>query len=428
MVAVALALVGCASLLTACSSEPVPKDVGVAWAPGRTAVRVTWQDDNAPNRLTIEGVLSEGPSYVHYLPAAQGNSWDIPTSAFPPDGNYRVAVGIGTTETGVTSKLARSPVFDTDGPVRPSSANVAAQGRGVLIRWAVPPAPQDFTPNDPLDLDGPKSQKYVPMVGRPGELLQQIAPATTSTRHVINSIKPPFLFQLRTENEWGSNLGGQVSGLTSAVTAFAPPNGQFSLAMRLRGRVIQEETHCAAEAVCEQRRLTSAGVPLTVLTQVTPKARWTPLARGKTTAGGHYDIPVIVGGSRPYKVVVEQYARPGLLTGTSVSQPVFTRGVVRVLAAGYLGGNSKKSGETVTAFARVAPAYTSVARLQMWNRQTRQWALVKFVALNRGQAVFAFKAGAVGTYQYRWVFPPAAQGGRNMSGLTTPAINLRVRP
>ncbi|MFI5730151.1 hypothetical protein ACIA49_08540 [Kribbella sp. NPDC051587] len=427
--AVALVLATGASVLTACTGEPSPSDVAVAWSgAGKSSVRVTWKDGNAPNRITIEGVLSEGPSYVHYLPAEQDNSWDIPTSAFPPDGNYRVVVMNGTTKDGLTGKPAKSPVFDTDGPVRPSSAFAVAQGRGVLIRWTVPPAPQDFTPHDPLDVEGTKVQKYVPMIGKPGTQPAPIGPGTTSARQVINSIQPPFLFQLRTENEWSSNVGGQVVGLTSSATVFVPPKAQYSLPMRVRGRVVLQETYCAAEAACALQQTTSAGIPLTVLTQVTPKARWSPVAHGKTTAGGHFDIPVVTAGSRPYKVVASRYAKPGVLTGESSSPAVFTRGVVRLLAGGYLGGNNKKRGEMVTVFARVAPAYTSAATLQLWNRQSRKWVSVKLVALRRGQAVFGFKVNAVGTYSYRWVLPQAASGGRNMDGLTTPALDLRIRP
>jgi len=181
MLAVALAVVVGATSLTACASDPAPSDVAVAWAPkGRAAVLVTWKDTNQPNRITIEGVLSESPSYVKYIPAGDPNHWEIPTSAFPPDGNYKVAVATGTSQGGVTSKLAKSPVFDTDGPVRPSAAAVAPQGRGVLIRWSVPVAPQDFTPNDPLDVKGTKTQRYVPMVGRPGQLLKVIGPASVN--------------------------------------------------------------------------------------------------------------------------------------------------------------------------------------------------------------------------------------------------------
>ena len=76
----------------------------------------------------------------------------------------------------MTSKLARSVVFDTDGPVQPSAAGATPLGRGVLIKWSVPVAPQDFTPNDPLDVKGKRTQKYVPMIGRPGQLLRDDRP------------------------------------------------------------------------------------------------------------------------------------------------------------------------------------------------------------------------------------------------------------
>src|SRR5690349_3336883 len=257
MLAVALAVVVGATSLTACASDPAPSDVAVAWAPkGRAAVLVTWKDTNLPNRITIEGVLSESPSYVKYIPAGDPNRWEIPTSAFPSDGNYKVAVATGTSQGGVTSKLAKSPVFDTDGPVRPTAAAVAPQGRGVLIRWSVPAAPQDFTPNDPLDVKGMKTQRYVPMVGRPGQLLKVIGPATTSNRQVIKSIKPPYAFQLRTTNEWSTRIGGQVLGLTSSISGAVPPLAQFSVPIRVRGRVILHQVGCDPDSPCTSQRAT----------------------------------------------------------------------------------------------------------------------------------------------------------------------------
>ncbi|WP_405062457.1 hypothetical protein OG474_12670 [Kribbella sp. NBC_01505] len=425
----ALVVVTGASVLTACTADPSPSAVSVAWAgAAKHSVRVTWKDDNAPNRITIEGVLSEGPSYVQYLPAGQGNSWDIPTSAFPPDGNYRVVVTNGTSKDGLTGSPAKSPVFDTDGPVRPNSALALKHRSGVLVRWTVPAARQDFTPNDPLDVTGKRVLKYVPMIGRPGAQPVAIGPATTTPSQVIKDIKPPFLFQVRTENEWSSNLGAQAIGLTSTATVWAPPLAQFGLSIRVQGRVVLQKTQCAPEADCALEQTTAAGIPLTVLSQLTPNARWTPVAVGKTSAGGHYDIPVVTPSSRPYKVVASSYATPGVLTSAAVSPEVFTRAVVRLARGGFLPGNNVKTGHPVTISATVSPSYSSVATLELWNRHTRQWAYVTRVPLKRGQVLYAFKAGAVGEYSYRFVFPRTASAGRNMSGLTTPQFNLRIRP
>ena len=429
VLAVALAVVAGATTLTACASDPAPTDVTVAWAPnGRAAVLVTWKDSGRPNRVTIEGVLSESPSYVKYIPAGDPNSWEIPTSAFPPDGNYKVAVATGTSQGGVTSKLVRSPVFDTDGPVRPNAATVAPLGRGVLIKWSVPVAPQDFTPNDPLDAKGKKTQRYVPMIGRPGQLLKAIAPATTSTRQVIKSIKPPYVFQLQTQNEWSTRMGGQVLGLTSSINAAVPPLAQFSVAVRVRGRVILQQVGCDLETPCGTQRATPAGVPVTVLTQITPGGRWTPAAHGKTTAGGYYDIPVTTGGSRPYKITVPVYTKPGLITDTSTSKPVYIRSVVRLASAGFIGGETaKKRGSTVTVFATVKPTMNTTAMLQVWNRQTRKWVNLKATAMRRGQTALAFKAGQAGDFSYRFVIPGAMMFGRPMDGTITPPLALHIR-
>ncbi|TDW17433.1 hypothetical protein [Kribbella kalugense] len=429
VLSVALAVVVGATALTACASDPAPTDVAVAWAPkGRAAVLVTWKDTAQPNRITIEGVLSESPSYLKYIQAGEPNQWEIPTSAFPADGNYKVAVATGTSQGGVTSKLAKSPVFDTDGPVRPSAAAVAPQGRGVLIRWSVPVAPQDFTPNDPLDVKGKKTQRYVPMIGRPGQMLKAIGPATTSNRQLIKSIKPPYVFELRTQNEWSTQIGGQVLGLTSSINAAVPPLAQFSVPIRVRGRVILHQVGCELETPCTSQRATPAGVPVEVLTQVTPGARWTPAARGATTAGGYYDIGVPTGGSRPYKITVPVYSKGGLIAGTSSSRPAYTKSVVRVASAGFAGGDTaKKAGSMVSISATVKPALNTTVMLQAWNRQTRKWANLKAMAMRQGQTALAFKAGQPGDFVYRFVIPGAMMFGRPMDGITTGGLQLHIR-
>ncbi|MFI6673502.1 hypothetical protein [Kribbella sp. NPDC050470] len=422
-----VALLG-ATALTACQSDPMPTDVAVAWAgDGRTAVQVSWKDNNAPNRITIEGVLSSSPSYVKYIPAGDPNTFDVPTSVFPTDGNYRVAVATGTSQGGVTSKLARSEVFDTDGPVRPGAASATPIGRGVLMTWTVPAAPQDFTPNDPLDVKGPKTQRYVPMIGRPGELMRPIGPGTTSTRQLIKSIKPPYLFQLQAQNEWSTRLGGEVLGLTSSINGVVPALAQYSVQVHLRGRVILQETVCPAEAPCVQRRATPAGVPVEVLTQVTPGARWTPAARGSTTAGGHYDIPMVNGPSRPYKITVPGYTRVGVLTGPSSDRPMYTKSVVRVATAGFVGGPAKRRGDNVLVYTTVTPSMNTTVVLQSWNRQTRRWVNLKAVAMRKGQASLLFKASQAGSFSYRFVIPGAMMFGRPMGGTITPPLALNVR-
>ncbi|WP_238154982.1 hypothetical protein [Kribbella soli] len=429
VLAVALAVVAGAASLTACASDPPPTEVAVAWAPkGRAAVLVTWKDNGQPNRITIEGVLSESPSYVKYIAAGQPNQWEIPTSAFPPDGNYKVAVGTGTSQGGVTSKLTKSPVFDTDGPVRPSAATVAKQGRGVLVRWSVPLAPQDFTPNDPLDVKGKKTQRYVPMIGRPGQMLKVIGPATTSNRQVIKSVKPPYAFQLRTQNEWSTRIGGQVLGLTSSINAAVPRLAQFSVPIRVRGRVILHQVGCELDAPCTSKRATPAGVPVVVLTQVAPGSRWTPAARGSTTAGGYYDIAVPTGGSRPYKITVPENTKGGTQTGTSTSKPAYTKSIVRIASAGFANGNTATAkGSTVTVSVAVKPAMNTTVMLQAWNRQTRRWANSKALPMRNGVAALAFKAAQPGDFVYRFVIPGAMMFGRPIDGTTTAQLQLHVR-
>ena len=417
-----------ASVLTACSSDPTPTKVTVAWADeSRQAVQVSWRDSDAPNRITIEGVLSTSPSYVKFLAGNEPNSWAIPASAFPPDGNYKVAVGVGTSTNGMSSKLATSPIFDTEGPVRPGGATATPTGkRDVLLRWTAPAQPQDFSPNDPLDVTG-RTQLYVPVVGRPGEPLRTAGPGTTATRQVIKNLKPPYVFQLRAQNEWSTAIGGQISARTSSTNAVIPALAQYGVPIRIRGRTILQQVVCADEGSCVQQRTTSAGLPLVVLTQVTPGARWTPAARGSTTSGGHYDIPVATGASRPYKVILPDYSRVGSVASQSTSKPQLTRTVVRLQTTGFLGGASKKRGENATAIVVVKPAMNTTVMLQSWNRQARRWVNVKAVPMRRGQAALTFKTAQPGISVYRFVVPNAMLLGRPMLGKVTQNLPLSVR-
>jgi hypothetical protein len=423
----ALAVATGATLLTACSSDPVPTKVTVAWADStRQAVNVSWTDTDAPNRITIEGVLSTSPSYVKFVAADAPNTWAIPTSAFPPDGNYKVSVGIGTSTGGMSSKLASSPVFDTSGPVRPRGASATPTGKGdVLIRWTVPPQPEDFSPHDPLDVPA-QTQLYVPVVGRPGQPLRTAGPGTTSMRQVVKNLKPPYLFQLRAQNEWSTAVGGQISARSSTTEAVIPAAAQYGLPVKIRGRAILQEVVCADEGSCVQQRTTSAGLPVVVLTQVTPHGRWTPAARGKTTSGGHYEIPVVTSASRPYKVMTLDYSEVGSVASQSTSKARLTQTVTRIQTTGFLGGSLKKRGETVTAIVVVKPAMNTVVTFQSWNKQTRHWASLR-VPMRRGQAVIAFKVTRAGTFAYRFVIPKAMSLGRPLLGKTTQTLALRVR-
>ncbi len=428
LLSTAVAVVLGAGMLTACSSDPTPTNVKVSWADDtRQAVRVSWKDSGAPNRITVEGVLSTNPTYVQYVPDDDSNSWDIPTSIFPPDGTYKVAVGVGTSTGGLTSKLVRSPVFDTNGPVRPSGATAVPQGQDVLMRWTVPPAPQDFTPNDPLDVTG-KVQYYVPEVGKAGEPLQPAGTATTTQRQVIKNLKPPYLLQLRAQNEWNSTVGGQISARTSETTAAVPGLAQYSLTLQIRGRTVLQEVSCPVEGRCVQQRATAAGLPVMLMTQVTPKARWTPAARGVTTAGGHFQVAVVNTASRPYKVVVPLYSRVGVLAAESESKPRYTKSVVRVQTAGFLDRGMRKRNQTATVQVIVQPAITGTAMLHFWNRQTRKWTNVKAVALVKGKGAFSFKATKLGLSTYRFAIPGAAMAGRKIDPTMTANLNLSVRP
>jgi hypothetical protein len=117
-----------------------------------------------------------------------------------------------------------------------------------------------------------------------------------------------------------------------------------------------------------------------------------------------------------------------MITGTSNSRPAYTKSVVRVAAAGFVGGETaKKRGTSVTVFTTVKPAMNTTVMLQAWNRQTRRWVNSKAVAMRNGQASLAFTAGQPGDFVYRFVIPGAMMFGRPIDGTTTAQLQLHVR-
>ena len=128
---------------------------------------------------------------------------------------------------------------------------------------------------------------------------------------VLKDLKPPYLFQLRAQNEWTSAVGGEISA-GPVRRASVPGSAQFSVAMRIRGRAILQEVRCTPETSCVEQRTTPAGLPVVVLTQPRPRARWTPAGRGITSTGGYYDIRSPPWATRPYMVTVPLYSGVGV--------------------------------------------------------------------------------------------------------------------
>jgi hypothetical protein len=420
----ALAAVLGSALLTSCSSDPSPSAVTIGWADQtHHAVRVSWQDSNAPNRISIEGVVSASPSYVKYVAAQEPNTWAIPTSAFPPDGTYRIAVASGTPADGAKSKAAVSPVFDTDGPARPLDARAQPRGKDVVVTWRASSPTPDFTPGDPLDVAAAR-QVYVPVVGKAGQSLRVAGPGTTATRQVLKNVRPPYLVQLRATNEWSTLAGAEISARTSATSAAIPSLATFGRPIVIRGRTVQQQISCA-ESRCTAERTTSAGLPLVVLAQDSAGGPWVTVGRGPTRAGGHFLVRATAPATRRYRIYAPVVSRSGSLSAASSSASGLTRSRVQVAAAGYVRGNVKRRNEVVTAVAVVRPVVSGRATVQFWTGKV--WASVKSVPITRGRTTVSFGASKPGVFAYRFLFPGTAYRGRPVFGNACPSLVLRVR-
>ncbi|WP_112248309.1 fibronectin type III domain-containing protein [Kribbella monticola] len=422
--AVAFALLLGASTLTACSSDPVPTGVTIGWADNtHQAVQVSWKDSDAPNRITIQGVVSTSPSYVKYLAASEPNTWAIPASAFPPDGNYKVAVEIGTSIGGVTSKAALSPMFDTDGPLRPTDAVATPTGNDVVVTWKVPPPEPDFSPGDPLDV--PRgSQLYVPVVGTAGQPFRVVGPGTTTTRQVVKNLRPPYYFQLRATNEWTSLTGGEILGRTSSTSLAVPTLWTFGLSMPIRGRTVQQEISCA-ESLCAARRTSSAGLPVVLLGQSKAGGPWVQVGRSVTQLGGYFDVRVNASGTRNFRAYVPLTSRVGNLSTASSSKPALSRSKIQIASALYSGGNVRNRNDVVTAVLAVRPNMNQQAIFQFWNGKA--WVSIKQTPIKNGRAALAFRATRPGMFAYRFLVPNTQYLGMAVYGTATGSLVLRVR-
>lgn len=411
------------ALLAGCSSDPTPSDVTLAWADAKhQAVKVSWKDSNAPNRISVAGVLTASPSYIKYLGADEPNTWAIPTSALPPDGNYRIAVAVGTSETGVSSKAAESAVFDTDGPLRPVGAQARSSGNNVLVTWRVLPPTQDFSPNDPLDVPAGR-QVYVPVIGRAGQPLRAAGPGTTTTRQVLKNVRPPYLFQLRATNEWSSIIGAEISARKSFTSAAVPARAGFSGAVLISGRTVQQEISCP-ESRCRVQRTTTAGLPIVIQAQKLGGGGWAAAGRGQTTAGGHFQIRVGTPGTRFYRAYAMASAQSGRLSTVSSSAPRLTRSYAQLVSASWVGGNVKPRNQTVTAMVTMRPAINGTAIVQFWTGTA--WQNLKGVPIAGGRTMLQFRAVSPGAFAYRFLLPTTSYLGAPVYGVATPSLVLRV--
>lgn len=407
-----------------CTGDTEPSGVTIGWVDQtRRAIRVNWQEDgDAPNKVAIEGVVTESPSFLKYTKVGEPNTVDIPTSAFPVDGNYRIAVTIGTPAGGSTSKPGASPMFDTDGPAKPEvTAIVPARTGAVLIRWRPSPPPEDFTPGDPLDVPR-EQQTFTPAIGLPGAPLRTLGPASTATQRWLAGLRPPYLFQLQATNEWGAVWAGQMTADTSSLTASIPGLSAYGTPMLVRGWLMQRRVRCGPVR-CTAHTVSTGGI--LVVLHALERGGWRAVGSTRTRAGGYYVVSSASPGTRQYKVIAPNTIWPSLAMTGSATPVVTTQTVARPLVYGFRGGNVKLRGQPATAFLQFAPPINGWAMLQYWS--PAGWRNARWVQVKAGVAAMTFGATRPGVAGYRYVVPDMAYGGRPVRGFSTPSFVLVTR-
>lgn len=416
-----------ASLLAACTSEPAPTDVTVTWAdPARKQVRVTWSEQGSqPNKITVEGVAAAPPEALQYLAADKPNQVLIPASLFPVNGTFRVAVSIGSTSGGITSKPGLSPMFDTDGPVAPVLTSVHNPGgTAVQVEWRPGAAAEDYTPGDPLDVKV-QSTGYVPLVVGAGQFAARPLAAGSGrfTKYLISNLRAPYRFTVRAVNEWGTTYGASVVADTTTTTAAIPSQSVYSMPTPIRGRVTRHRLVCQSGRRCTAEALPGPGLPVVLQARTDTSHGWVPVGTTRTGAGGTFYIGVTSPGIRQYRVVTPNWdGSPWVAFGSSSGMGT-TTSRVRVWARflkPYVA-----YGQPAVASIVVWPRVNTTAVLQRWNG--RGWIGVKNVPVHGGVGLYSFTAVLRGPFGYRFVVPPVRYQGHTVLGWETGSFVLVTR-
>ncbi len=414
-----------AGSLAACTSDPAPTDVIVAWADStHQQIRVTWKDSGSqPNKVSVEGVASASPDIVQYLSSDAPNSALLQAQDFPKDGTFRVSVVVGSMSGGISSKTGQSPMFDTDGPAAPVLTTVDTRDNGAVeVAWRPGSQAEDFTPGDPLDVNGADTS-FVPMVNSAGESDgRPLSGATRANRQVIEGIAPPFLFNVRAANEWGGSYGAQVVADTTTTTAVFPRLTVFSLATPIRGRVTRHRVVCH-DGACGVEPMPGPGLPVVLQARTAESKPWAAVAITRTTDGGTFYFGPRSPGVRQYRVVAATYTGSPWMAFGSVSGSSVIGARVRVWTS--FSAPVARMRQQVTASVRVWPARNVRTTFQRWNG--RGWVSVKYVGVRNGVGSYRFTALMRGSYGFRFVVPPVTYAGRTISGYATRSMVLTTR-
>ena len=413
-----------AGTLTACTSEPAPTNVAVAWADAsRASVKVTWTESgDHPNKISVEGVAAAAPDIVQYISGDAPNSVLLRALDFPKDGTFRVSVMIGSVSGGITSKAGLSPMFDTDGPGAPVLGSARSVKGGVLVDWRPGQAAEDFTPGDPLDVGKPVTT-FAASVNGPGAAGRKpVGAASNARRQLIKGVRPPYLFNVRAANEWGSTYGASVVADTTTTSAAYPRLTVFSLATPIRGRVTRHRLTCH-DATCAPVAMPGPGLPVVLQARADASKPWAAVASTRTRAGGTFYFAPRSPGTRQYRAVATTYTGSPWLAFGSSAAPGSIGSRVRVWTR--FDHNVVRYKQPVVAAVRIWPAVSTTAVYQRWNG--RNWVSVKNGAIRNGVGTYRFTALMRGSYGFRFAVPTVRSAGRPVVGYSTTSMVLTTR-
>lgn len=235
VVTAALILLGGTQLPAWAAGPEAPTDVEVSWADAAAGrFKVTWKDGGEENMVRVQYEGDSAP-WVHLSPVSAGapNEY-IGLNRFLRSEKVARIIVVTRDEAGAVSAGAVSPWFDTNRPAPATFTNAAALADGsVRLQWSRGQAPQDTTPQDPLDR--PRTDEQVLVGSTPASGASETFPLPAeTTATTLAPIPGPRRVGLGVRNEWGARPSdGPVVEVTATTASLdIPAVGQYLSTIR----------------------------------------------------------------------------------------------------------------------------------------------------------------------------------------------------
>ncbi|GAB3833802.1 hypothetical protein [Kribbella italica] len=397
--------------------------VTLGWQAGK--VKVTWTEA-APVANTI--TLSTGQE-LGTTTADGANELLVDRALIGTSADAADSVTIVVSDGAVAS--AASPAFDRYLP-QPAKVTTTLVDPDESVRWSVPAAGADQTPDDPLDVAAGPSYAAKGYGTGGGGCAATALPNSTPTSGEIARRTNPYVIKVAASNEWGTvpsakEARGSVAVSEVAVSASSGTGfgyGQTDLLSVGYG----VGTISGDPDTCLRFTQWSDGVgPMTLEARNNPTAAWTFVKVLQPNSVGAYRLSVPNVGAREYRAIRATIVRPdGLIVygATSPAKPV--RSITRVVDAKFI-TPVIPLGTQPQAYLRVDPEGSQQAALQ-WKNPSGVWQGISYKTLASGRGLLSFPFNRRGTAEFRWWTPGMTlPSGLTVEATYSPVFKLTVQ-